>query len=293
MSGVTPKIRLSKKILASAWRKSPAKAGWDSIELQKSIVMAQRVSEFYNSYVERETASGSRPMIMRRDVMQILGQMHNQKLYVCEQIKEGEPVLHAASMLWDDAYALPAANGYEVERCLEIGTQLSVLPGFNFQWTMTAITLLESFLFDPTGIVFAATYNNNDGSRENFLNTMKFVEWHDVPETIKALRMHHLEEEGDGRGVWWFRPTIATIVAAAERIADLSDTPRRPASPRGSGEIDFTFNGAEFEVVKFEVILDVAREIASARPKTRSELAAFSSALGERFLHFTPDELKP
>lgn len=205
--------------------------------------------------------------------------------------------IFAASMLWEQEIPVaspssrPDAERYDIENVLEIGTQLSVLPGFNIQWIMTSLIILERMVYDPDGVVFAATYGDSVASAHNMTSNMHFVEWVDVPPALKCLRLHHLKADGDERrGIKWFRPTLATINAAAELIVDLSENPRRTrVSRRGSGNgsssgfffdasnieaIEINLDAAAFQLPRadYNSLLLYARRIATGKPTSLDEL---------------------
>jgi hypothetical protein len=231
--------------------------------------------------MEREKANGRPVNIMPHDAMQILGQMSNQKLYVCEQVEGPEPFIVASSILWDSVTPVPCEGGhrgYAAERFLEIGTQVSTIHGFGLQWVLTAVTLMEQLCLDPTGVVFAATYGDNHTAARNFEETMQFVYWKEVPATIESVRLHHLEEGGPAelaRGVKWFRPTIETVIAAADLILDLDNNPNRQVKLGRAGPEAYPIHTLRFEF-----------EIANEKPKTLEQLrvAAANRSVDPHFL---------
>lgn len=274
-------IKFTKKILPFETRQSKLRVDATMKELREAVVTASRVSAFYNDYIADAKAAGRAVNIMPRDAVQILGQMKNQKLYVCEKLENPDPTIVAASILWDDELPVPTPgrghNGYSAKRFLEIGTQVSRLPGFGFQWVLTSFTLVEQLLVDPTGIMFAATYGDSKAA-ENFKGTMKFCAWRDVPPTLESLRLHHLEVEGQlHRGVKWFRPTAATLIAAAQLIIDLYENPVRKVkdTQRASGypikQIQFHVE-AQFKVAGFDDILRYCRRLSERKPTTLAQL---------------------
>lgn len=293
MSIERPKIFVTKKNISVEPRRSSSPTDAEIKDLRKGVVTASRVSAFYTNHIAKARLANRRPMIMQRDAVQILTQMRGQKVYVCEQPSENERIIHAASMLWDEEIPVPERNAdkrYKVERFLEIGTQVSELAGYGFQWLLTAIILLEQLLYDPTGTVYAATYGDNDVAGPNFIKNMMFLPWEDVPETILALRLHHLDSGGElSRGVKWFRPTLRTVEGAAHLIVDIDQNPNRSAKGDGAQipEIELRFDENEFQKVSYKELVEFAHALIANPPKTYSELKQFSSrTLSPTFLDF-------
>ena len=299
------RVRFTKKNLTSVPLRSGSLEDTEIASLHDAFLTASRLTIYYENYIHKERQSGNKPMIMPRDATQILYEMRNQRVYICEEEHSGGTVVHAASMLWDEEIPVPSQTsplGFDVGRFLEIGTQMSLLPGFNLQWTLTAVTLLEQFLLDPTGVPYTAIYGDNHPSEHNFLKNMHFSPWHSVPPTVERLRLHFLEEGGQEeieRGVKWFRPTLKALNESAVRIVDLIDNPKRKAKltnehTAGSStrEMHFTFDESQFQAIPLADIVLAARDIAKAQPDTFGRLRMFASrTLSEGFLQFSDQEL--
>lgn len=293
MSAERPKVIVTKKNISVEPRRSNSLTDAHLRDLRNGVVTASRISTFYHNHIEKARLEGRLPMIMQRDAVQILTQMRGQKVYVCEQPHDDERVIYAASMLWDEEIPVPqrnADNRYNVERFLEIGTQVSELPGYSLQWLLTAIILLEQLLYDSTGTVYAATYGDNEVAGPNFTKNMHFVPWAHVPETVMALRLHHLDSAGElARGVKWFRPTLRTVEGAANLIVDVHQNPSRNAKATGAPvpEIELRFDENEFQKVSYKELLELAHALIKNPPKSYSELKEFSSrTLSPTFLDF-------
>jgi hypothetical protein len=281
-------ITFTKKVLSVETRRSRVNTDADLRDLRNAVIAASRVSSFYETYIQKAKSLGRPVNIMPRDSTQILLQMINQKVYVCERLEEREPCIVASSILWDYELPVPSSGGhcgYAPERFLEFGTQVSTLPGFQLQWVLTAITLIEQLVFDPTGVMYAATYGDNEHAAENFSGTMRFAEWLTLPPTLESTRLHHLEDGGAAelaRGVRWFRPTIETVVSAANLILDLHRNPNRTVKI-ASGKtaesypvkgVHFSFDPDGFKLATFADILAFCRKISERNPRDLTELKA-------------------
>jgi hypothetical protein len=164
------RLRLTKRKWPKENTRSTQLADPSTSAVVNAVIAAAQVSKFYRDHIAKARAARRTIYIMERDVIQLLGQMKNHRLYICEQVGTGEAAIHAASMIWDIVLPVPTASGeFRCERFLEFGTQVSELPGFNLQWTLTAVGLLEELLLDPTGVTFAATYGDSDRAPLNFL----------------------------------------------------------------------------------------------------------------------------
>ena len=295
MSVEKRKIFVTKKNISVEPRRSSSLTDAHIRDLRKGVMTASRISEFYHTHIEKARQAGQLPMIMQRDAVQILTQMRGQKVYVCEHLNDQqERTIYAASMLWDEEIPVPLRNvdnRYAVERFLEIGTQVSELPGYSFQWLLTAIILLEQLLYDPTGTVYAATYGDNEVAGPNFTKNMHFVTWTNVPETVLALRLYHLDSAGElHRGVKWFRPTLKTIIGAAQLIVDVHEKPERTARTNGVpllAEIELRFDENEFKTISYQELIILARALIRTPPQGYSDLKEFSSrTLSLTFIDF-------
>lgn len=294
MSAEKRKVLVTKKNISVEPRRSSSLTDSHLKDLRNGVITASRISSFYHIHIERARQANRLPMIMQRDAVQILTQMRGQKVYVCEHPGAEERTIHAASMLWDEEIPVPqrnADNRYTVERFLEIGTQVSELPGYNFQWLLTGLILLEQLLYDPTGTVYAATYGDNEVAGPNFTKNMHFVPWTNVPETVLALRLYHLESANElGRGVKWFRPTLKTILGAAELIVDVHEKPERSAKTAQTTpfpEIELRFDEDEFKKVSYKELLELSRALIKNPPQSYAELKEFSSrTLSPTFIDF-------
>src|SRR5262245_22708952 len=98
-------LRLTKRNLPKEDRKSKQLTDTSTNAMLGAVIEAAKVSRFYRNHIDRCKASGDKIFIMERDAIQILGQMKNQRLYICDQLDGGTRTIHAASMLWD--YVLP------------------------------------------------------------------------------------------------------------------------------------------------------------------------------------------
>jgi hypothetical protein len=279
-----PTIQFTKKLLPLEPRRSQQVSDVNMVDLRNAVVTAARVSRFYYDHIHEVRGAGANVNIMPRDATQILAQMKNQQLYICEQIDIPEPKIVAASILWELEAPVVSEDGfcgYEWKEYLEIGTQVSALNGYQLQWVLAAVTLLERLSYDPTGTVFAATYGDNAQAASNFLNRMRFVRWDMLPPTLESQRLGHIALDGAdqlARGVNWFRPTINTINAAAELVLDLHENPNRSARQGFGGavqpvpEITFEFHQPAFQLAGFDVLLHIARRIVAAKPQTLDAL---------------------
>jgi len=268
MSTTRHRLHLTRQVFETEGRVSKSDADMLPTDVRDAVLNAMRVATFYENYPTE--------MIMPRDVTQILRQMDSQVVFTFELELTGGKEIVAACIVWDKEWpVIDGPDAIRISKFLETGTQQCILNGFNLQWTLNSLTLLRSLLHDATGCYFAATYGDNDPSIGNFLGPMKFLEWDAVPGTLRQWRMHHLEEHNEThRGVRWFRPNIATVVAAAERVVEMSTTrvQKRKESKETRKypdvlEVEFCYDES-----MLDPILESARKISRTRPATVQEL---------------------
>jgi hypothetical protein len=269
MSVKPVKISLLRTIFDVEPRKSAQAVDYLPNTVRDAVLAAMRIQLFYEN--------NKTDMIMARDVAQILRQMQTQKVCTCEMHHAGESQIVASSILWEYELPIVKPDGrLEVVNFFEAGTQRSVLNGYNFQWTLNSYTLLYAILSDPTGVYFAATYGDNQESIGNFLNRMKFKEWTDIPSSLLCVRIHHLEmDKQTHRGVRWFRPDVETVVCAAERVIEMTDSPVQTQKKRHlESPTELVIPEIEFHCEKqFEnAVIFYARQILEQRPQTLAEL---------------------
>lgn len=270
---------------------------------------ATRLSAFYENHVKQVRQRGEKSMIMPRDTLQILTRMRSKRVYVCEEEVVGEKKIHAASLLWEEDVPLPDPSqvlGFKVERFWEIGTQVSELGGYSLQWLLTAFTIFEMLMTDPSGVLYAATYGDNKQAPNAFLGKMKFEKWKDLPKPLEAIRFHHLEtaeEDETSRGVLWFRPTLNTVREAARLIHDLNLKGYMNASARSDNpgerlDIEFILqeslgkkSESEIQRTTLDSIIELARKIVATPPMTLRELEALGTGtVSEDFFQLSDEE---
>jgi hypothetical protein len=197
--------------------------------VQEAVERALRIEAFY-----RENHDKADGMILPKTMPEILHQMGKGTVFTCEIRSGYDRKIVAASILWEKKMlTIEPGGSLAMGDYYEAGTQLSIMPGYNFQWILNAFTLLTALSLDPEPTFFTATFGDNDRSISNFRGPMRFADWSPLPETWKRERDSALESIDQlHRGVRWFRPTLQTVVAAAELVVDLTENPVRKRSSR-------------------------------------------------------------
>jgi hypothetical protein len=203
-----------------------------SKSVQEAVERALRIEAFY-----RENNDKADGMILPKTMPEILYQMGKGTVFTCEIRSGYDRKIVAASILWEKKMLTIGSGGtLAMGDYYEAGTQLSIMPGYNFQWILNAYTLLTALSLDPGPTFFTATFGDNDASKSNFRQRMHFADWSPLPETWKCERDSALESINQlNRGVSWFRPTLQTLAAAAELVVDLTKNPVRQRSPSRDG----------------------------------------------------------
>jgi hypothetical protein len=280
------RVKIRRCVAEVALRTTSQATPLASKDILDSVLQAMRIAAFYDVHKSH--------MVMPKDATQILRQMQSQIVFTCEIDRpeaEGRVQIVGAGVLWDREWPTINSSGdIEVCRFLEAGSQRVCLNGYNLQWSLNALTLITTLVSDPAGIYFAATYGDNAPSIGNFLNNMKFKEWNDVPRTLSTWRMHDLKvHHQEARGVRWFRPSAATVIAAAERIVAAADTPLMRSdkgtllsAANGKPEQQVPAIELEYDPSVSKHILQSCRDIIKSKPRDAAELARIVDPASEK-----------
>ena len=257
--------------------------------VQDAVERALRMEAFY-----RENSDKTAGMILPKTMPEILHQMGKSAVFTCEIHSGFDRRIVAASILWEKKMLTIEPDGALVMGdYYEAGTQFSILGGYNFQWILNAFTLLTALCLDPGPTFFTATFADNKPSMKNFRERMHFADWSPLPATWKCERESALRSINQAeRGLCWFRPTLRSLVAAAELVVDLTTNPVRQRSKPVLAAASAMPNVLDANEIKFhceEKLLNwIRREanaVATRQPKTFDQLCdALGYEIGPSFL---------
>jgi hypothetical protein len=244
--------------------------------VREAVERALRIEAFY-----RENNHKADDMILPKTMPEILHQMGKGTVFTCEIRAGFDRHIIAASILWEKKMLTIDPHGdLAMGDYYEAGTQQSIVPGYNFQWILNAFTLLAALSRDPGPTFFTATFGDNEASKKNFRDRMHFADWSPLPETWKCERESALKSiRQSARGVCWFRPTLRTLVAAAQLVVDLTQNPIKQRSRSRSETASAMPGFPDAEAIKFhceEKLLNWIRPevdaVATRQPTTFDQL---------------------
>lgn len=175
-------------------------------------------------------------------------------------------------------------EGLVIEKFVETGATISIQGGYGHQVTTASARLINILLHDHDRIPFGVVNAENFASLRN----VPKINYDPVKEIVPELTLFKQYSLNLDCDLVWLRPSVGTICAAADRIADLRRNPvRHRANPKGGNDdvIHFAF-GRGFD----ERFFDAVERISTERPVTIKELSNIMH--GDAF-HFRDDLLVP